>query len=161
MPVIDGPTMVEFFRAAEVTHLVWIPDSAIGAWDEAVSAAESLEVVRPCREGEVIGVAAGLWLGGKRPVVAIQSTGFFEAGDALRNVVYDLEVPLFLFVGYRSYRASRQGGGDSAARFIEPILDAWGINWTLLDAEADAAALAERYRRSQQSREAHVLLLAE
>ena len=53
-------------------------------------------------------MAAGLSLGGARPVVVCQCTGLFEAGDALRNVVHDLKLPLKLVVGVRSYRVEAE-----------------------------------------------------
>ena len=39
-------------------------------------------------------LAAGLMIGGAKPLVVVQCTGFFEAGDAVRNVVHDLELKL-------------------------------------------------------------------
>jgi hypothetical protein len=78
-----------------------------------IAAAPQLRLIRVCREGEAIALAAGLLLGGKRPVVLIQCTGLFEAGDALRNVIHDLKVPLFFIVGVRSYYAHRRATTDT------------------------------------------------
>src|SRR5262245_47218047 len=76
-------------EAAGFTHLVWIPDTHLGTWESALRTSR-LAPIRVCREGEAIGVAIGLMLGGSKPLVAIQCTGFFEAGDAVRNAVHDL-----------------------------------------------------------------------
>ena len=54
-------------------------------------------------------MAAGLILGGKKPVVVIQCTGLFEAGDALRNAVHDMKLPLFLIVGVPADYLHQQG----------------------------------------------------
>src|SRR6185295_3291634 len=86
-----------------ITHVVWLPDSAIGPWERALDRPGTLELVRVCREGEAWAIAAGLYLGGRRPLVMIQNTGLFESGDALRNVLFDLRLPLQAVVGYRSY----------------------------------------------------------
>ena len=161
MILIDGPEIVEFLRCNQITHLVWIPDSTMGVWHESLTSAEPVKIVRPTREGEAIAIAAGLWLGGARPVVALQCTGFFEAGDAIRNCVYDLRVPLFLIVGYRGYFARQRGSKDSAPVFAEPILQAWQLSYTLVDTREQAAAIADVYTRSQARNEAHALLLAE
>src|SRR5688500_15346622 len=104
-----GPAVVAALRRAGVSHVVWLPDSELGTWQDALTGPDGLPLVRVCREGEAITVAAGLLLGGKTPVVLIQCTGLFEAGDALRNVVYDLGLPLFLVVGVRSMLAHRAG----------------------------------------------------
>jgi sulfopyruvate decarboxylase subunit alpha len=119
-------------------------------------------LVRVCREGEAIGVAAGLLLGGKTPVVVIQCTGLFEAGDALRNVVHDLKVPLFLGVGVRSYYAHRRGtSADSCPVFTEPILQAWKIPYVVLEERHTAADLASAYRQARTEGRAGAVLIAE
>ena len=106
--MLDGPSVVAALKDAGVTHVIWIPDSDLGTWELALRADPDLRLIRVCREGEAIAVAAGLLLGGQRPIVAIQCTGLFEAGDALRNVVHDLKLPLFLVVGVRSYYAHQK-----------------------------------------------------
>src|SRR5262245_47386202 len=108
--MLDGPSVVAALVEGGVTHLVWIPDSELGLWEDAILAEPRLQLVRVCREGEAIAVAAGLLIGGKRPIVLIQCTGFFEAGDALRNFVHDLKLPLFQ-IGRASCRDREEARG--------------------------------------------------
>src|SRR5205085_10422989 len=130
--MLDGPSVVAALKECGVTHVVWIPDSEIGTWEPALRSEPSLSLIRVCREGEAIAVAAGLMLGGKKPIVLIQCTGLFEAGDTLRNVVHDLKLPLFLIIGLRSYYLHQQGKGfDTCPVFAEPILNTWKIPCTL------------------------------
>src|SRR5262249_18067034 len=75
--MLDPATAVRNLEATGFTHVVWIPDSALGPWEAALASSTKLKLIRPCREGEAIGVAAGLLLGGARPVVVIQCTGLF------------------------------------------------------------------------------------
>ena len=49
-------------------------------------------------EGETFAIAQGLLMGGKKPVVCIQNTGFFESGDSIRGIWIDLKLPI-LYVG--------------------------------------------------------------
>jgi sulfopyruvate decarboxylase TPP-binding subunit len=143
------------------THVVWIPDSALGPWEAALVSSSKLKLIRPCREGEAIGVAAGLLLGGARPVVVIQCTGLFEAGDALRNVVHDLKLPLKLIVGVRSYRAFLAGKtADNCPAFTEPVLRAWQVPFTVL-ADADDAGFATAVRELADAAGTRALLLGE
>ena len=138
-----GPSdIVSALEAAGFTHLVWIPDSHLGTWEPALRASR-LAPVRVCREGEAVGLAIGLLLGGARPLVVIQCTGFFEAGDAIRNAVHDMKLPLKLVVGVRSERAARAGkSGDNCPHFAERLVQAWELHHTRFDpAEGDAAVL--------------------
>lgn len=160
--MFDGPALVAALKSCGVSHVLWIPDSHLGTWEDALRADPELKLIRVCRESEAIGIAAGLLLGGRRPVVLIQCTGLFDAGDALRNVVHDLKLPLFLVVGVRGCLAYRQGATeDSCPRFTEPIVRAWQIPYVLLGPEARATELADAYRQAQAENRPGAVLLAE
>jgi sulfopyruvate decarboxylase TPP-binding subunit len=140
-------TVVASLEAAGFTHLVWIPDSHLGTW-EAALAASKLAPIRVTREGEAVAVAAGLMLGGARPLVAVQCTGFFEAGDAVRNIAHDLKLPLKMIVGIRSLRAARAGkSADNCAHFGEKLVAAWELPYREFDpvtASADELTAATK-----------------
>jgi sulfopyruvate decarboxylase subunit alpha len=157
--MLDGPAVVAALKECGVTHVVWIPDTEIGTWEPALIAESTLQLVRVCREGEAIAVAAGLYLGGKRPVVLMQCTGLFDAGDSLRNFVHDLKLPLFFLIGVRSYYLHQEGKTtDTCPVFTEPILRAWQVPFVVFDKRHTAADLAAAYR---QARGASAVLLAE
>ncbi len=157
--MIPGRDMERTLCELGITHVVWLPDSAMGPWEEAFESSDTLRLVRVCREGEAWPVAAGLHIGGMRPVVMIQNTGLFESGDAMRNVLFDLKLPLFAIIGYRSYLV--ENSPDTAKTFTEPILRAWGLRHVLLDGEAPMARLAEHFRDCQASAQPGVALVPE
>lgn len=157
--MFSGREIADVIRRLGFTHVIWVPDSVLGLWEQSLSAAEALRLVRVCREGEAWPLAAGLHLGGKRPLVIVQSTGLFESGDALRNVLFDLRLPLVAVVGYRAYLVPRSS--DSAKRFIEPILNAWGIDYRLIATPADKPQMAAYLARCLEAERPGVVLLAE
>jgi sulfopyruvate decarboxylase TPP-binding subunit len=160
--MLDGASVAAALKRAGVTHVVWIPDSVLGTWDAALAGDPQLRLIRVCREAEAMAVAAGLLLGGARPVVMLQCTGLFDAGDALRNVVHDLKLPLFLVVGVRSLLAHRRGASrDSCPVFTEPFLQAWRIPYTILEPDAAAEDLAAAYSQARVSGQAAAVLLPE
>jgi sulfopyruvate decarboxylase subunit alpha len=160
--MLDGPSVVATLQDCGVTHAVWIPDSELGQWESALDTAPGLHLVRVCREGEAIALAAGLYLGGQCPIVLIQCTGLFEAGDTLRNILHDLHLPLFFIIGVRSYYAHQQGTStDSCPVFTEPILRAWQVPYVVFDRSRTAADLAAAYRQARTKRQAFAVLLAE
>src|SRR5436190_639685 len=137
--MLDGPAITAALKRCGITHVVWIPDTELGAWDAALSSDPALSLIRVCREGEAFAVAAGLYLGGKKPIVLVQCTGLFEAGDSLRNVLFDMKLPLFFVVGVRSYYAHQQGTTtDTCPVYAEPIVRAWGIPYVVLDNRSSA-----------------------
>lgn len=160
--MLDGPSVAAALDECGVSHVIWVPDSVLGLWETALSARRSPALLRVCREGEAFALAAGLILGGMKPIVVIQCTGLFEAGDALRNAVHDLNLPIFMVVGVRSYYAHREGkSNDSCPVFTEPILQAWRIPYVVFEERHTAADLAAAYRLAQAERRPGAVLLAE
>jgi sulfopyruvate decarboxylase TPP-binding subunit len=156
--MFSGEAVAATLAELGVTHVVWLPDSALGPWESALEASP-LRLVRVCREGEAWAIAAGLHLGGASPLVMIQNTGLFESGDALRNVLFDLRIPLFAIIGYRSYLVPESP--DTAKRFTEPVLAAWGLDHILLERPESLSELAAHYRAWQAAGRPGVALLAE
>ena len=147
--VLHPASVVEELKKNNITHVVWLPDSETNFMYQLLTGEPSLDLVPVCREGETMAIAAGLWVGGKRPIVLIQNTGIFESGDSIRGLGLDVNQPLVMLVGYRGW--SRHGiTNDSAARFIEHILHAWNINYYLIETDEDAdrisVAIAEADR---------------
>jgi sulfopyruvate decarboxylase subunit alpha len=142
-----------------ITHAVWLPDSAMGPWERALDRPGTLELVRVCREGEAWGIAAGLHLGGFRPLVLIQNTGLFESGDAMRNVLFDLRLPLAAVIGYRSYLVP--DSADTARKFTEPVLKAWGLDHVLVREPSELPRMAEHLRACRDGARPGIALLAE
>ncbi|GBD11893.1 hypothetical protein HRbin23_01576 [bacterium HR23] len=149
---ISADRVVEAFRQSGVTHIVWLPDSETGFLYEALVREKSLTLVPVAREGESMAVAAGLWMGGKVPLVLIQSTGFFESGDSIRGLVLDLDLPLVMCIGYRGYERTtpRTQRPDSAAVYLEPVLQAWGIPYYLVESDEDVGRIVQAFREAEQ-----------
>ena len=157
--MFTGPEIAAAFTQLGATHVVWLPDSTLGTWEEALEAAPRLQLVRVCREGEAWAVAAGLQIGGARPIVVMQTTGLFESGDSLRNALYDLQLPLTAWIGHRSYLLPESK--DSAKRFAEPVLKAWAIDYFLLERAEQLPAALEHLEACAAASRPGVVLMAE
>jgi len=139
-------------EALGFTHVLLIPDSESRLLYDAVRSS-SLSLITPCREGESIAIAAGLWTGGRKPLVVLQNTGLMEAGDALRGCGLGPRVPLRLMVGWRGYAGAMAGRApiDSAYTYTEPLLAAWGIPCWPIMADEDLPALATMDRTAEET----------
>ncbi|MGI9598132.1 MAG: hypothetical protein ACR2QK_18360 [Acidimicrobiales bacterium] len=135
------------------TDVVMIPDSESAALFDRLRSAAELTVVSPTREGEGIAIAAGLWVGGRKPLVVLQNTGLMEAGDSLRGCGIGPKIPLRLMVGWRGYAGAQAGAEpmDSAYPYTEPLLDAWSIpTWHLME-DSQLPVIAEMDRRASET----------
>ena len=148
--VLHPTSVVEELKKNNISHVVWLPDSETNFMYQLLTGEPSLDLVPVCREGETMAIAAGLWVGGKRPIVLIQNTGIFESGDSIRGLGLDVNQPLVMLVGYRGW--SRHGiTNDSAARFIEHILHAWGINYYLIETDEDADRISVAIQEAERT----------
>lgn len=158
-----------------VSHVVTLPDNTSAPLLEALRSEGEVDLLYGTREGEVISIAAGLWLGGASPAVLIQNTGLLEAGDGLRGTASRMGSPLLLMVTCRGYAKARINGRephevemsrdvlvrpdlDSVAYMTESTLRAWGIPFTYLKDPTDLDPLNESWTRAQ-SEERPVALL--
>ena len=133
-----------------VTHVVWLPDSETNFMYEQMVADPTLNLVPVCREGETMAIAAGLWVGGKKPVVLIQNTGLMESGDSVRGLALDINFPLVLMIGYRGW--TRHGvTTDSVARYTEPTLHAWDIEYYLVEEDDDVDRISVAFEEAERT----------
>ena len=115
-------------------------------------------MVPVCREGEAFAIAAGLITGGKRPVVFMEHTGFFESGDSVRYLVLDTNLSLLILVSERGWEKD-EPITDSGAIFMEPILKAWGIKYYFVETAEDAEKISPAYRESQEASKPVAILI--
>jgi sulfopyruvate decarboxylase subunit alpha len=159
--MFNGEEIASLLERLGVTHVVTVPDSTIGTWQSAIETRGITRLVRVCREGEAWEVAAGLHLGGARPVVMIQCTGLFESGDAIRNVLHDWKLPIFSIIGYRSYLNQDTLPGDTCLVFTEPVLDTWKIDCRLITSDSQLGDVASHFDACRAEGRAGCALIAE
>ena len=139
--ILRPETMVAEFKKNDVTHVVTIPDSETNYLYELMAEQDWLEVVPVSREGEAWGTAMGLNIAGKVPVVLVQNTGMLESGDSIRGMAIDAGFPLVMVIGYRGW--TRRGViSDSVAKYTEPFLVAFGINYYLVEQNEDGERIS-------------------
>ena len=120
--ILTPEAVMEQLRKNGVTHAVYLPDSETNWMFQLMEAEPGLDLIPVCREGETMAIAAGLIIGGKKPVCIIQNTGMYESGDSIRGMALDLQMPMVIMVGYRGY--TRHGRStDSAGLYTEPFLN--------------------------------------
>jgi len=158
VPSLNPRSVLDQINKNGVTHVVWLPDSETNFMYQLLDADPSLSLVPVCREGESMAIAAGLWVGGKKPVVLIQNTGMMESGDSIRGLALDINLPLVMLIGYRGW--TRHGVvTDSAATYTEPLLHAWGINYYLVELEEDVDRISIAFDEAERTQRPVACLL--
>ena len=158
--VLRPETLVEEFKKNGVTHVITIPDSETNYLYELMAKEPWLDMVPVSREGETMGVALGLNAAGKVPVCLIQNTGMMESGDSIRGMALDAGFPLVMVVGYRGW--TRHGvTTDTAARYTEPFLHAFGISYYLVEHDDDGPRISAAFEEAKKTRRPVAVLIGD
>ena len=145
---LSPETVLEELKKNGVTHVVWLPDSETNWLYTLMDAEPTLDLIAVSREGQAFSTAAGLAVGGAKPVILIQNTGLQESGDSLRGWAIGMNIPVVLMVGYRGY--TRHGdNSDTAATFTEPFLNAYNIKYYLIENDADAGRITRAFEEAE------------
>jgi sulfopyruvate decarboxylase subunit alpha len=147
-----------------VTDVVSLPDNSSAALLLLLRESD-IRLHAVTREGEAFALAAGLWMGGRNPLVLIQNTGLLESGDSLRGTLLRMRIPVVCLVTFRGY-AKLAGWGspapeptaeilgrpdlDSVAVMTEPTLRAWGVPFDFLHTDEDVAKISAAFAQAQQ-----------
>ena len=158
--ILRPETLIEEFEKNGVTHIITIPDSETNYLYELMEKQESLDVVPVSREGESMSVALGLNVAGKVPVVLIQNTGMMESGDSIRGMALDAGFPLLMVVGYRGW-TRKVNTPDTAATYTEPFLNAFRINYYLVEHDADGPRISEAFQEARKTKRPVVVLIGD
>lgn len=145
--------IVDTLKEHNITHAIGVPDNGSARIYELLREEQNIEVITVTREGEAFAIAAGLYIGGKKPVIIIQNTGLLESGDAFRGTVFNMQIPVVVFVGYRGYH-NRDADGkwvDSVATFLEPTLNAWKLPYHKLESDSDIEYIEWAFRKSTET----------
>lgn len=143
-----------------VTHVVWLPDSETNWLYLLMKADPSLTLIAVAREGLAFSAAAGISAGGKAPAIVIQNTGLMESGDSLRGWALGLNIPVVLIVGYRGW--TRHGvTQDTAATYTERFLNAFGINYYLVESNADASRISVAFEEAKKTKKPVAVLVGD
>jgi sulfopyruvate decarboxylase TPP-binding subunit len=139
---------------------VWLPDSETNWLYMLMQAEPSLRLVGVTREGHACSIAAGLHAGGRKPLILIQNTGMMESGDSLRGWAMGMNVPVVMMIGYRGW--TRHGvNKDTAATYIERFLNAFNIQYYLVEDGADADRISVAFEEAQKTKRPVAVLVAD
>ena len=98
------------------------------------------DFIHVANEGEAVAVAAGAWLGGRRPVVLFQNSGLTNAMSPLASLVHPYHLPLLGLVTLRGEPGVPDAPQHTLMGSITTrLLDLLGITWAFLDQEEAAA----------------------
>ena len=127
-------------HAAGVRDVVYVPDNPLShVLRELDLRYADVRLVLATREEEAFGIAAGLYLGGRRAAVMLQSSGVGNSLNALTSLLIPYEIPVPMVVSMRGDEGEWNAAQAPMGRGIRGIFDAIRIPHVTVES-ADAAA---------------------
>jgi sulfopyruvate decarboxylase subunit alpha len=127
-------------HAAGSRDVVYVPDNPLShvlrVFGERY---DDVRLLLATREEEAFGIAAGLYLGGRRPTVMLQSSGLGNSLNALTSLLLPYQIPVLIVVSMRGDAGEWNAAQVPMGRAVRPIFDAIAIPHATVES-ADAAA---------------------
>jgi len=101
---LTGPTLAGLLEAQGYDFFTGVPCSMIEGLIAALEAHPRLPYVPAVREDVAVGLAAGAWLAGRRPMVLMQNSGLGTSMNALVSLSLMYRLPALLLVTWRGHR---------------------------------------------------------
>jgi sulfopyruvate decarboxylase TPP-binding subunit len=150
----------------QVDYVVTVPDWVqLALHTQLESGASGIKQINCCSENQTLTLAAGLTIGGKRPLLMMQNQGLYNCINTLRAVCLDSHIPMVFMVGqfgreYSNLTEDPRQSGRSMVYIMEPVLDALGITHMRLDNADDLPKLDEAFALAHAQSSAVVLLVS-
>lgn len=172
--MIRAELVLNEIQSLGVTDIVGLPDNTSAGLMAQLREQSTILLHQVTREGEAHAVAAGLWMGGREPLILIQNTGLLESGDSLRALIR-MRLPIVCLVTYRGYAKRARLGRDvpefpdfellsrpdidSVALMTEPTLKAWGLPFSFIHSDADLPQLTGAFAGARETSSPAVVLV--
>lgn len=125
--------------------VIYVPDNPLGHVLKHLAASHpNIRTTLATREEEAFGIAAGVYLGGGRPAVLLQSSGLGNSLNALGSLLIPYEIPVLLIVSMRGEPGEWNRAQVPLGRAVPDVLNALGIQHTRPDQPSDAEAAVTR-----------------
>jgi sulfopyruvate decarboxylase subunit alpha len=132
-------------RAAGIRHVVYVPDNPLSHVLRVFREAHrDITTTIATREEEAFGIAAGLYLGGVRPAVMLQSSGLGNSVNALTSLLVPFQIPALIVISMRGDDGEWNAAQVPMGRAVRPILESIGVSHVTAESPDTAADSVRR-----------------
>jgi sulfopyruvate decarboxylase subunit alpha len=125
-------------HAAGSRDIVYVPDNPLSHVLRVLDTSyRDIRLLLATREEEAFGIAAGLYLGGRKPTVMLQSSGIGNSLNAITSLLLPYQIPALIVVSMRGDAGEWNAAQVPMGRAVAAIFEAIGIpHATAASAEA-------------------------
>ena len=135
-----APAVCEGVYRAGIRDVVYVPDNPLSHVLCAFGGAyRDVRLLLATREEEAFGIAAGLYLGGRKPGILLQSSGLGNSLNAITSLLIPYQIPVLMIVSMRGDAGEWNAAQVPMGRAVRAILDAIGVAHSTVESTAAAA----------------------
>ena len=132
-------------HAAGCRDVVYVPDNPLShVLRHFETQYRDVRLLLATREEEAFGIAAGLYLGGRKPAVLLQSSGLGNSLNAITSLLVPYEIPVLMVVSMRGDEGEWNTAQMPMGRAVRDILNAIGVAHATVESSDAAADVVER-----------------
>ena len=118
----------EGLHAAGSRHVVYVPDNPLSQVLRILGTDHrDVATTVATREEEAFGIAAGMYLGGARPTVMLQSSGLGNSLNAITSLLIPYKIPALVVISMRGDLGEWNDAQVPMGRAVRAICDAIGV----------------------------------
>lgn len=148
----------DLFKAKGVDFATGVPCGVLKYIIRNFSNDKSILHVPVNRESEAIGVAAGAYLSGRRPVVYAQNSGLFAASNDIASLLIPYEIPVFFVISYRGCKGEDAVQHLVTGQATETLICSFRLDYVVFEGQ-DIAKLINELFEKMEKRSLPVFLL--
>jgi sulfopyruvate decarboxylase subunit alpha len=131
-------------HAVGCRDVVYVPDNPLSHVLRVFGARYGeVRLILATREEEAFGIAAGLYLGGRKPAVMLQSSGLGNSLNAITSLLVPYQIPVLMIVSMRGDDGEWNSAQKPMGAAVRGILDAIGVAHSTVASPDAAAELAQ------------------
>lgn len=119
--------VVRVLKANDVSLVSYVPDNVLARLIRLIEADPFFTVISPAREEEAVAIVTGAYMGGKRGIALMQTSGFATVVNALASLACPFQIPLVMMISERGTLGEFQQGQAIVCRTMRPVLQSLGI----------------------------------
>jgi sulfopyruvate decarboxylase subunit alpha len=123
--------------ASGIDFAACLPDSAFQELYLPLSTESGVDYIQVANEGDGVGICMGAWMGGKKPVLIMENTGFAVTPYALMRGPIPFGVPILLLIAHRGGFHDQRWFSVPMGWGTEPLLDAMRISYEFVTKTED------------------------
>jgi sulfopyruvate decarboxylase subunit alpha len=126
---------------AGIRHVIYVPDNPLShVLSSLRDGYPEIRTTLATREEEGFGIAAGLYLGGQRPAVLLQSSGLGNSLNAITSLLIPYQIPMLIGISMRGDAGEWNAAQVPMGRAIVGIVAAMGLSYQVCDGVGTVAA---------------------